>query len=83
MHFKPLKSSMLTAAAYDPASRRLVVRFKGDNEYEYTDVPPEHFEALCCAESVGKFFGANIRGAYPSKKLEKEKTSTHPQDGKE
>lgn len=62
----PVKSSQIAAHGYDAVNRVLAIRFNsgGDKVYQYRDVPPEVAEGLAKAESVGKYFGAAIRGKF-------------------
>lgn len=73
----PIESSMLAAAAYDPAGRLLIITFKnGNNRYKYLDVPPELFEEFKAHfdgegdHSAGKFFLARIKPDFTCEKIE-------------
>lgn len=65
--FKPIESSNLAAAAYDPAERVAHVRFKNGTEYRYQKFPQVLWKAFEMTfdgkdgKSAGKFFHANIR----------------------
>jgi len=59
-----VKSSMLQAFGYDIETQTLAVRFGPGKVYSYRDVPPETAEALAKSESIGKGFGALIRGKF-------------------
>ena len=74
MEWVTLKSSNVAAARYLEEEKILEVRFTNGAEYQYLDVPKELFESLQEAESVGRFFGENLRGKYESKRKEKEDT---------
>jgi hypothetical protein len=50
----------------------LRVTFKGGNIYEYASVPLGTYNAFLAAESKGKYFQANIRDKYETKKVEPE-----------
>ena len=67
-----VKSSLIQAVDYDEDTKRLVVEFKGGKTYVYKEVPPEIYKDMLYAESVGKFFSANIKGnaLYPYEKAE-------------
>lgn len=69
MKFTPVKSSNLLGTHYDAGSKTLTIQFQGGSSHSYPDVPPHHAEALAKAESPGKYFHANIRNAFKSKKL--------------
>lgn len=63
--FKEVKSSLIASHGYEPVSRTLGVRFNNSAlTYLYRDVPPEVAERLEKAESIGKAFGAEIRGKF-------------------
>ena len=64
MNLKPVESSMIASAGYDPEDRTLVVLFNSGKAYEYYDVPPEEYEGLMEAESKGRYMRANIIGGY-------------------
>jgi hypothetical protein len=61
----PVKSSQIAEIGFEPATKTLAIRFNnGRKLYHYHDVPQETFDALKASESVGKYFGANIRGKF-------------------
>lgn len=85
----PCESSRIFGHGYDQASRVLALQFKRKNPeggdplpgtvYHYAGVEPETYAELCCAESVGKFFGERINAKddegnlrYPFTKIEAE-----------
>ena len=59
-----MPSSVVRAFSYDPAERRLDVRFTSGRDYSYHDVPPEVFEAMAQSFAKGEFFNRRIRGQY-------------------
>jgi hypothetical protein len=62
---QPCASSQVKAYGYDPKTLTLAVQFNSNNAlYHYAGVPPEVFEALKAAPSVGTFFGKSIRPNY-------------------
>lgn len=67
---KPVVSSHIAAIGYDGSTLR--VRFTNGTEYAYADVPPEAFDGLLAAKSVGAHFAATIRGRFVHTKLEPE-----------
>jgi hypothetical protein len=73
--FKPIVSSNLDAAAYDPKAKVLVIRFKNGTSYRYPKFPQDlwkKFEKTFDGKdgrSAGKFFFAEIR-QLPSEKIE-------------
>ena len=56
------RSSILQRVCYDRAQRHLIVAVKGAYD-QYCDLPPETFDALMGARSMGQFFNRDIRGA--------------------
>ena len=74
MKLQPVDSSQLAAVGYDPASKILTIQFKGKKAttYEYQNVTQELYDGLLNAESVGTYFGQNVKSApekYPYKKI--------------
>lgn len=63
-------SSQVKAHGYDAASKTLAVEYKNGGVYHYADVPPATYDAMKAAESVGKFIGANLKGAHKFTKIE-------------
>lgn len=70
LNIKP--SSNVTACEYDEGKKVFTVTFKNGTSYEYYDVPKEIALGIERAESTGKYFIANIRNSFVSKKLEKQ-----------
>ena len=65
-----VESSSISAAGYDPTTRRLYLRFAGSgNAYLYLDVPPATFDELMRAESKGGFVNTMIKGSYGYRRL--------------
>lgn len=62
------QSSNVQEFGYDAEARILAIRFK-NGLYHYKDVPPEIFEALGRAESVGKFVNGHVVGHFASEKI--------------
>jgi hypothetical protein len=64
-------SSFVASVAYGPG--RLTVVFKSGADqpaaYEYFFVPRKLFKSLTKAKSVGKFYGKNIKGKFPNRKV--------------
>lgn len=65
MQMIPVESSNISAIGYDPATQELQVEFKNGTTYSYSGVPQSQYDALLSAQSVGRYFMANIRAAYP------------------
>ena len=66
----PVSSSNLAAVGYDPVERTLLVEFRRTGRYAYDGVPPALYRAFLAAPSLGTFFAAEIRNAYPHRRLE-------------
>lgn len=58
------KSSHIKAAAYDPLSKALVVRFDAERSYHFRDVPADVVDHLQKAKSPGAYFAKNIKDDY-------------------
>jgi hypothetical protein len=69
MTMSPIKSSQIEAVGYDAASKTLAVKFVRGTTYSYRDVPAETYTQMMAAESIGKFFGQNIKN-LPFEKYE-------------
>lgn len=65
MNRTPVKSSQIASIGHDPATNTLAIEFNGGKVYHYEGVPAEAHADLMAAESVGKHFGAHIRGKFP------------------
>jgi len=57
-------SSSLESVGYDVSTHVLEIAFRNGGVYQYEDVPPEVFEDLMAADSLGRFFTARIRPRY-------------------
>ena len=80
----PCDSSQIHAYGYCSATQRLAIQFRrtvagkrvGGSVYHYANVTPAMFDELCCAPSVGTWFGTTIKKAadkYPFAKQEEQK----------
>jgi hypothetical protein len=63
-----VKSSNIKALGYD--NRGLFVQFIGGGAYHYPDAPRSVFNDLMGAESVGKFFRAEVGPKFKHRKLD-------------
>jgi hypothetical protein len=70
MRRRSVSSSSVASVGYDPKSQTLELEFHSGSVYEYHEVPPETFRDLMAAPSKGRFFASEIRGQYPSNRLE-------------
>jgi hypothetical protein len=59
-----VRSSNLASVGYDANSKTLEIEFKNRRVYQYFQVPAMEYLSLINAESVGRYFSAEIRGAY-------------------
>jgi len=58
-------SSAIRRAEYHADERLLQLWFRDDDKpYGYRDVPEDVFDALCAAESQGRYFAGHIRDRY-------------------
>jgi len=67
-----IDSTTLRKAEYDTSSRKLLVTFKGDIQYEYEDVPHSVFTKFRMAESQGSFFNKEVARKFTYNKIEKD-----------
>ena len=65
----PTHSHCTAAIGYDPHQELLQVEFVNGSVYQYEDVEPETWEDFCETESPGRFYNAEIKGMYPSKRI--------------
>lgn len=72
MEMQPVESSNIAAIGHDPDTNELHVEFKNGAKHSYADVPPERFQMLLNADSVGKHFNAHVKGRFDSKPLVQE-----------
>lgn len=64
MQRQPVKSSQIRSVGYDPAEQVLEIEFHSGGVYRYFAVPAAVHTALLRARSRGKYFEAQIKGAY-------------------
>ena len=57
-------SSVIAEVRYDDDRDLLEVLFHNGRVYRYLDVPPDEYEALIHADSVGRYFNQEIRTRY-------------------
>ena len=63
-----VNSSMISEVEYDEAEKLLKLKFTKGGWYGYLDVPKEVCQELLSADSVGKYFLANIKNKYETEK---------------
>ena len=63
------QSSLIKGIEYEYASRSLVITFKSGNKprWRYKKFPESEFERFKAADSLGKFFHAEIKGKIDEK----------------
>lgn len=61
-------SSHIIGASYDDETQQLTVSFK-NGTYVYDSVSPDVANEFESAASAGKYFDANIKGKYPTRKV--------------
>lgn len=77
MEFQPIVSGNLEAAAFDPQTRTMIVKFRSGTAYRYRQIPPSVWDKFQKTfdgkngRSAGKFFHAQIR-SLESEKVEDE-----------
>ncbi len=69
MQRQPVESRSLQSVGYDPACEVLEIQFRTGRVYRYLGVPPDVYQALLHASSLGAFFNARIRDQYPSERI--------------
>lgn len=69
MNRRPVDSSTITAIGYDRNTAVLEVEFTSGEVYEYFLVPPSVYEGFHRAQSIGRFFGDQVRSRYRFRKV--------------
>lgn len=69
MERQPVASNNLAEIGYDRELETLEVQFTHGGVYQYFNVPAFMYERLLTADSLGRFFNAEIKGHYPEAKL--------------
>ena len=64
MQMIPVQSSSISAIGYDEETETLKVTFVNGRSYEFSNFPPDEFEAFKNAPSIGSYFNDNIKGQY-------------------
>jgi hypothetical protein len=68
-----LQSAAIEAIVYDEDAHLLKARFRTDGKVLiYENVPPEVYDSLIFADSIGAFFRNHIEGAYPAREASHE-----------
>ena len=58
---RAVESSYLKRVGYDPDEEELYVEFHGGKTWKYAKVTAQQYENMMTAESIGKWFIANIK----------------------
>jgi hypothetical protein len=64
-----VSSTSLRSVGYDAGRKMLEIEFQNGRVYQYFRVPGKVFRSLTEAPSLGSFFNAAIRNAYPFARL--------------
>jgi len=64
MSMRPLRSTAIAAAGYDPDTRIMEIEFVSGRTYTHPGVPQKVYEDLVNADSPGRFYASNIKGVY-------------------
>lgn len=60
-----VKSSKISAIAYDHQKQRLFVYFKSKYVYIHAHVPPNFWSECMLSDSIGQYYFNNIRDTFP------------------
>jgi hypothetical protein len=66
---QPVKSSQIHSVGFDVEKGVLEVQFLTGDVYRYADVPAETYKAFIEAQSIGRYFGLQIRGKFKFVKI--------------
>lgn len=61
-------SSNISTIRYDPVKGTMLIKFSNGSLYNYIDVVPTTFGALCSVESVGSYFN-NIKKSLKGERI--------------
>ena len=64
MRRKAVESSAVVSVGYDSTSKTLEIEFPSGHVYQYLDVSTSTYKALLNAESLGRYFNAEIIDCY-------------------
>ena len=64
MRVAAVESTTLAVVAYDEAREVLQLEFRSRTVYRYFGVPARVYEGLLRAQSLGRYFNAEIRGRF-------------------
>ncbi len=63
-----MPSSFIRLYFYDAKRAELTIVFQTGRQYIYSEVPPEVYQRMQQAESLGEYFNANVKDHYPFRK---------------
>jgi KTSC domain len=66
----PACSTMAAQVGYDDEREILQIEFNNGAVYQYLEVEPELWADLQATDSIGSFYNQEIKGLYPSVKIE-------------
>jgi hypothetical protein len=66
----PVHSSMAAQVGYDADREILQIEFNSGAVYQYAEVDPHTWEDLQSSHSIGSFYNEEIKGYYPSTKID-------------
>ena len=64
MKMIPVRSSAITAVGYDPVTRQMKIIFKQGRTYDFCGVPPDIYQNLMNAGSLGAYYDRVIRDRF-------------------
>ena len=64
MEMIAVRSSAMTAVGYDPATRRMKIRFEQGHSYDFCGVPSTIHNGLMAALSKGAYYNQHIRDRF-------------------
>ncbi len=64
-----VKSSMLIGVGYAVDTNTLQVEYNNNTIWNYYDVPEKVYDDMLKAESIGKYFLANIKSRFECEKI--------------
>ena len=69
MERTPVTSTTLKSVGYDPQTQTLELEFDSGSVYQYDNVPPEVYQGLLEADSLGRYFNENIDKSYNYRRM--------------
>jgi hypothetical protein len=68
----PVCSAMAAQVGYDADREILQIEFNSGAVYQYAEVDPHTWEDLQSSDSIGSFYNEEIKGYYPSTKIDRD-----------